>query len=106
MNGVVGPEGRLLSRTHTSGVETVPEVCLEGSGMAIQGPLLWPFNGSTSIYESYGSIGSDPTWERHQDVKISRRLADSTQRQDAVGSGEEFSNWQTPIATLHTYMHM
>ncbi len=71
------PEGRLHSCFDSSATQTVPTVCVRGSGMAVQGPLLRALPVSPCFYEGHRGRPYPATGSGHQGPQLYHRLAHS-----------------------------
>ncbi len=66
------PEGCLLSCFDPSATQTVPTVCVRGSGMAVQGPPLWALPVPPCLHEGRGGRPCPVMGSGHQDPQLSR----------------------------------
>ncbi len=66
------PEGCLLSCFDPSATQTVPTVCVRGSGMAVQGPPLWALPVPPCLHEGRGGCPCPVMGSGHQDPQLSR----------------------------------
>lgn len=66
------PEGRLLSCFDPSATQTVPTVCVRGSGMAVQGPPLRAVPVPPVSSQRHGGRPCPATGSGHQDPQLSR----------------------------------
>ncbi len=66
------PEGCLLSCFDPSATQTVPTVCVQGSGMAVQGPPLRALPVPPCLHEGRGGRPCPVTGSGHQDPQLSR----------------------------------
>ncbi len=66
------PEGCLLSCFDPSATQTVPAVCVRGSGMAVQGPPLRALPVRPCLHEDRGGCPCPVTGSGHQDPQLSR----------------------------------
>ncbi len=66
------PEGCLLSCFDPSATQTVPTVCVRGSGMAVQGPPLRALPVRPCLHEDRGGCPCPVTGSGHQDPQLSR----------------------------------
>ena len=55
LDGVSRLEGRLFAGSDASGISQVPQVRGVWEGLPVQGSLLWPLHGSTSLHTGHGS---------------------------------------------------
>ncbi len=79
------PEGCLLSRFDPSATQTVPTVCVRGSGMAVQGPPLWALPVAPCVHEGCRRHPYPVTGSGRQDPQ---RLAHPSPIQRAVGRSQ------------------
>ncbi len=82
------PEGHLLSRFDPSATQTVPTVCIRGSGMVVQGPPLRALPVSPCVYEGRRRHPYPIKGSGHQDPQLPRRLAHPSPIQRAVGRSQ------------------
>ncbi len=82
------PEGRLLSRFDPSATQTVSTVCVQRSGMAVQGPPLRALPVSPCVHEGCRGRPYPVTGSGRQDPQLPRRLAYSSPIQRAVGRSQ------------------
>ncbi len=78
------PEGRLLSCFDSSMTQTVPMVCIRGSGMAVQGLPLRALPVSPCLHEGHRRCAYPATGSRRQGPQLPRRLAHPGPIQRAV----------------------
>ncbi len=69
------PEGHLHSCFDPSATQTVPTVCVQGSGMAVQGPPLRALTVSPCLYEGRRGRPYPATGSGHQGPQLPRRSA-------------------------------
>ncbi len=69
------PEGRLHSCFDPSATQTIPTVCVRGSGMAVQGPRPWALPVFPCLYEGRRGRPYPATGSGHQGPQLPRRLA-------------------------------
>ena len=82
------PAGRVLPSPHPSGLTEVPQVCLPGSLLSIQGPVFRADHRPTGVYQADGSGFVHPPSVWHPDATLSGRLACPSGFQDGVSRGE------------------
>ncbi len=82
------PEGRLLSRFDPSATQTVSTVCVQRSGMAVQGPPLRALPVSPCVHEGCRGRPYPVTGSGRQDPQLPRRLVYSSPIQRAVGRSQ------------------
>ncbi len=76
-------EGCLLPHPGRSEAQEVPQVCLRGKGLPIQGSSLWASSGPKDVHQVYGCCSGPAEAPGDPNSQLPRRLAHSSQFQGA-----------------------
>ncbi len=85
------PEGCLLPHPVGSEAQEVPQVCLRGKGLPVQGSYLWASSGPKDVHQVYGCSSGPAEAPGHPNPQLPGRLAYFSQLQGAGDSSQGLS---------------
>ena len=87
VGNAAGLQRRVLPHSRSPSIKKIPQVPLPRSNLPVQGPPLWPFDGSYGVH-SRGQGGQvDGPKPRYKDPPIPRRLVDKRPNQGFLSPG-------------------
>ena len=75
LDGLHRSSGSVLPGSGSSGVSSIPPLCVQRSSLPVQSAVLWPIHGSTGLLSGHGSCFRHSPLYGYPHAPISRRLA-------------------------------
>ena len=102
-------EGRVFPCPHSPGLTEIPEVCVRGQGLSVQGPVFRSVLGTSGVHQSLSSVSEVAASAGGQDSSLPRRLAGSGKVPGGRSSSERscsFSHFPTRSSAEHGEIHV